>query len=468
MTVDKFIKRPKTTTKINQGRYEKYNLKENPFPSSPFVNRDSTDVKSNGKIYEPSIRKTEYDLICQNFLQVPQINDNHLRLGYILDTSYIGRGNGKSTFLLNLQREINLDYCLSISRGENRCFALTLIPEPGGKTKTFDNFINLLVNEIFRLNLIDDSLASLRLEAILKLDSGFNLEGFEDEDDIRKKMTSEDWFKLSKIDYREVDSQIRKNEFLQDLPQDFPLGSDSLFHEISITSQEDFRRYYNALTVKDRPDFVFNHLVNLFLAAGFNGAYIFVDDFERIPDFQSERQKRDFAVQARHFLFDGLSTNARVGFYVMIFVLHAGVPRLIQDAWLQSGLEQRAPITSKVGVPSNIIRFEKITDAHIYSLIQKYLSEYRIGDKKEDNSYFPFNQEALAKMGKLSEFNASRILKMAHELLENAIRDNKPEIDLMYLDSILKKGGLSDIEQKPGSGIHKDATIDLQKEIGSE
>ena len=57
---------------------------------------------------------------------------------------------------------------------------------------------------------------------------------------------------------------------------------------------------------------------------------------------------------------------------------------------------------------------------------------------------------------------------MAHELLENAIRDNKPEIDLMYLDSILKKGGLSDIEQKPGSGIHKDATIDLQKEIGSE
>lgn len=46
-------------------------------------------------------------------------------------------------------------------------------------------------------------------------------------------------------------------------------------------------------------------MVYLFLASGFNGAYIIVDDFERIPDFQSDRQKRDFALEIRrNFLME--------------------------------------------------------------------------------------------------------------------------------------------------------------------
>lgn len=425
------------------------------------MNPNSNDAKYNGKIYEPSIRREEDSLVRQNFLEVPQSDPNHLRLGYILDTSYIGRGNGKSAFLVNLQREINKDYCLTVSNGYNRCFALTLVPEPGGKTKTFDNFVELFVDGIFRSNIIDNSLASLRLEALLQLNPYFEVtKHFQDESQIRSALTSEKWFREAEINYRELSSQVIKNQFLQGLPSDFPIYSQGPLLS-QVTSQQDFVDYYkNLKRGKPRFEFVFSHLVNFLLAAGFNGAYVFIDDFERIPDFQSERQKRDFALELRSCQFDGLSTNARIGFYVMIFILHAGVPRLIENAWSQSGLEQRAPIALKTGVPKNVIRFEKITREDTYSLIQKYLNEYRV-TPQEDNVFFPFAQGALAKMAELSEFNASKILKLAYELLEKAVDQNVSEINVEY---ILGQSDLSDLEQKPMSGIHDAPTINLLDE----
>ncbi len=59
---------------------------------------------------------------------------------------------------------------------------------------------------------------------------------------------------------------------------------------------------------------MFSQMVRFFQAADFNGAYVLVDDFERIPDFQSARQKKDFALELRSVLFDGSYVNARVGF----------------------------------------------------------------------------------------------------------------------------------------------------------
>jgi hypothetical protein len=115
---------------------------------------------------------------------------------------------------------------------------------------------------------------------------------------------------------------------------------------VSLVSQADFKAHYEQLKRgAERLTFVFSHLVRLFQAADFNGAYLLVDDFERIPDFQSARQKRDFALELRSVLFDGLYLNARAGFFNFLLVLHAGVPRLISEAWQESGMETRSPIS---------------------------------------------------------------------------------------------------------------------------
>ena len=131
-----------------KAKYEILNLKENPFPNTPFVNKISPDDRYNGSIYEASIRQEELDLIIDNFIKVPQSSPNHLRLGYILDNSYVGRGNGKSAFTLNLIDKVNDDYCLDLSNNINKCFGLHISPLPSGKSKTFYDLVDLIFEEI--------------------------------------------------------------------------------------------------------------------------------------------------------------------------------------------------------------------------------------------------------------------------------------------------------------------------------
>src|SRR5215213_10255819 len=160
--MSRLLRKPAQTVAVERpGRFEKFNLTENPFPSEPVVNKDSQDRRINGDIFEAEIRRKEYDQIVANFLTQPQSNPNHLRLGYIIDTSYIGRGNGKSAFLVNLQQDINREYCLDISGEANKCFAVYVTPEPGGRTKTFLSLVDLLFEAILRSNVIENCLAIL-------------------------------------------------------------------------------------------------------------------------------------------------------------------------------------------------------------------------------------------------------------------------------------------------------------------
>jgi hypothetical protein len=62
---------------------------------------------------------------------------------------------------------INSNYCLDISDNINKCFCLYLSPEPGGRTKSFHNLVDLIANSIFASNIIKNSLSILRLEALI-------------------------------------------------------------------------------------------------------------------------------------------------------------------------------------------------------------------------------------------------------------------------------------------------------------
>jgi len=456
---EKFLRRADSKT-IPESRYEKYHLKENPFPSSPFIIPSSSDARSNGEIYEWAIRQDEYEALRKYFLSVPQSDANHLRLGYIADTSYLGRGNGKSAFVVNLQKRINEDFSYMESGGENKCFALTIVPEPSGRTKTFGNFIDLFAQHIFESTIIEDSLAILYLEAILESDSGFDMEShFDNEVDFRQKLTSPEWFVQQEIDLHQVTSHVTSNPHFLNLPPDFPINSTGLFHNLIL--KEDFIEYYkNLKRGQPKLEFIFSHLVSLFLGAGFNGAYIFVDDFERIPDFQSERQKRDFALELRTCLFDGMYTNARLGFYVFFLVLHAGVPRLVKQAWDQSGLGLRAPISFD-GEPRHIIQFKRITSEDAYSLIETYLQAYRT-QPTNGNKYFPFTEGAVGKIADMSEFNASKILNKAYEVLERVADENVLEISEDYI--IVAENASFPEERSKNVGLQDATPKNLMKE----
>lgn len=445
-----------------KGKYEKFNLKENPFPSAPVVNKGSTDARINGKIFEMEIRKNEYGLLESNFLKTPQNDPNHLRIGFIVDSSYVGRGNGKSAFLVNVFDKINEEFCLDISDGANKCFCSYITPEPGGRTKSFDQFILLFHDTLFERNIISTSLATLRLEALMQLYTEFDYSIFADDNDAISKLNDKDWYKSNGYDVSLLTKSVLDSGKLNGIDPDFPLfhGRNSFFPPF--ITQDQFKDHFMQLRRKeDTLSYIFNDLVIFFRAAGFNGAYVFVDDFERIPDFQSARQKKDFALELRTCLYDGLYENAKSGFYNFLFVLHAGVQRLISDAWGESGLENRAPISSSIS-SKHIIPFEKLTYTHAKLLLMRYLSEFRI-DQETVKSILPFTEDVVTKISELSEYNASKILQKSYMLLERASQEDEVLlIDESFL-ALCFDGELE--EQRPMESIADTGTIDLMKKV---
>jgi hypothetical protein len=202
----------------------------------------------------------------------------------------------------------------------------------------------------------------------------------------------------------------------------------------------------------------------MFLAAGFNGAYIFVDDFERVPDFQSGRQKRDFATELRSVLLDGPYANSRYGFFNMFLVLHAGVPALISEAWTSSGLDHRYPLSPKIE-SENVIRFERIERKHVHKLIKKYLLEYRLSEFIGD-PLAPFTMNALNAIAESSEYNAASILRICYELVEKAVELKIEQIDESFVTS--EMGGMEDLSSDEEPSLNDlDSTDLLQKAQGN-
>ncbi len=452
----------------NGNVYECYNLKENPFPLNPFLNQESTDKRYNGDIYEASVRDIEEMQVEESFLKVPQSNPSHIRVGYILDTSYVGRGNGKSSFAINLIKRINNSYCLDITNETNKCFGLYLTPDTSGRTRSFSNLLDIWAEAIFNAKVIDYALASLRVDAIVnimpdKLDES----ELENESALIESLNNLEWYNKKNIYYDDIHAYlVKNNDFYNKISSSNPLRKrySNTYSKVNfkIITSVNIQAYYQELKKdSEKIDFIFNDMVYLFLASGFNGAYIIVDDFERIPDFQSDRQKRDFALEIRRNFFDGTSANARIGFYNLLLMLHAGVPRLIEKAWSESGMEQRSSISPSSAVP-HIIYFNKLDKNRAILLIKKYLTEYRIN--KED-SIQPFTESAIAKIGEEKEYNAAQMLGLAYMLLENAAKNNIKTIDVAEVTHMLKK---SEIEVKTAENIIDENSSDLLNKANQE
>lgn len=438
--------------------YEIYNLKENPFPSNPFVNQENSDKRYNGDIFEASIREKEFQQIEDGFLKVAQNDPNHIRIGYIMDTSYVGRGNGKSSFAVNLLKKINKDYCLDITDNVNKCFGLYVKPETSGKTRSFVNVLDLIAESLFSSKIIDYALASIRLDAILEIGTKLDDEELNDEKLI-ENLNSISWFKSKGVNPEEMYKILLKNRNYQLISDTSPFRRRYWisFNEENnkVVTNDDIKAFYATLKKeKEKIDFIFNDLVHFFTASGFNGAYVIIDDFERIPDFQSDRQKRDFALELRTNFFDGSSTNARIGFFNLIIMLHAGVPRLIEKAWGDSGMDQRSAISSTTSA-SHIVLFNKLNKDHAVLLLKKYLSEFRI---ESEDSFDPFTELAIQLIGEENEYNAAKMLKLSYMLLENAAKENIKVIDDGFVRKMIQK---NELEVESAKSIIDEKSEDL-------
>ncbi|MFO0975389.1 MAG: hypothetical protein U0996_03275 [Planctomycetaceae bacterium] len=109
-------------------------------------------------------------------------------------------------------------YCLAESDNANKCFSLILNPLPGGKTKTFDAFVDLLMKAIHESDFIDALNWYLVME-VLAISQKFDaaIAEITNEAELKAAIYDLDWYKRHQIDPIWVREQLSANRFLSQI-----------------------------------------------------------------------------------------------------------------------------------------------------------------------------------------------------------------------------------------------------------
>src|SRR5690348_12895978 len=129
--MDKFTRRvsPETTSV-----YERYGLRENPFPATAAAQFGSPDDRQNGRIFDPSIRPTKVAQFRDRFLRV-SFGHPHILMGYLMSLGAVEstRGMGKTAMLLHFAEAINEGFGPPLTDDSQRVVALYVFPNQGTK-----------------------------------------------------------------------------------------------------------------------------------------------------------------------------------------------------------------------------------------------------------------------------------------------------------------------------------------------
>lgn len=437
--MNKFTRKAQTNPKEFKDLFERFNLKENPFPYNPFIEPESSDPKRNGSIFDQRIRNKEFGKFIANFVETPLTGD-HNRVGYLLESSFAGRGNGKSALLVNLQNSINQDYADSCSKGLNKAFAVYLKAKSGGLDTKFWQISENILMEICKRKVLEDCLITLRYEILIELNQIKLLGDLKTDQDFLQLLDNAELTKKG-VNFSDLHSELKRK--LIDTGINAELAA-SIAHKSNLASDavaKFVRDQGDAWKKRDLNKFLFDQLVRIFLYAGYNGCYVLLDEFEKIVDYQKPSERIEFAYDVRQNLLEGNYQGALKGFFILILTMHPGTQRLILEAWEKAGINARSPLPSEDTLESpHVIKFDDIRKQDTRSLIEIYLNYYRIDSSdKFKIGIYPFDDDAINIVAEVSKYNAAKILKFCNLAITELANSAKEKIDQAFISDLLNK-----------------------------
>ena len=145
-----------------QSPYRRFCLTDNPFPSSPTITPESSDPRVNGDIYCEDLR-LEAQARFERLLIPGKDGVTPRSLALLMDyATRRGRGIGKTAFLNHQRRRIMADLGYQLTGGAYVVMGALVIPEAGGRTRKFWQFIRLIAQALNSGNCIATAIWRLR------------------------------------------------------------------------------------------------------------------------------------------------------------------------------------------------------------------------------------------------------------------------------------------------------------------
>jgi hypothetical protein len=413
------FRKPTQALREEANLYERFGLRQNPFPTKPSVTVGGPDPRQNGSIYIEELRVDEQQRFEQ--LLIPKSERPQVRsIAFLMDyATRRGRGIGKTAFLYHQQKRIMSDLGNEMSGGTQVIFSTYVLPLPEGSYKKFWQFCKMLLEA---LTVDQNPIISLAI---------WRLRGF-------SKYISEEV--LSRVG--EVPEQtIGNNKWLQEQKVDVHFGlrqdirsqlvdlnlSDVLINALldhGHSPQEFRRHFFSALSDADwrkiGGKLVFDDLVKLFNLAKFTKGIFLIDEVEKIIQPQNTQERRSFTDSLRYYLVDGQCENARLTFYSFLFTIHPYVQEILTPHWEASGLDRFAALSRELASEYTVY-LEPLNQNSAVPLAKAYLDASSINGV-DDLRPFTVNalNEALIRTGRVP----GRFLTLLNSVIERAIQEN--------------------------------------------
>jgi len=375
--------------------YEKFGLKENPFPKGGAILKpESDDPRENGSIFSINAREKEILEFERKFIGTATSFDDRIRCGFLWAEGdrTTGRGMGKTALAVFMKHKINDGF-------GNKYF--------NGSKKFFCSYLSFNQQMVAKIGLFfQTALNSLIKDRIFE--------------ELSKVISSE-------ILIRKGVSGDFSNAVANNSVRDY-LEKEVLGHDLNQRHSARDWRADPALT-----DIFLNQTTKCLKAAGFAGGLLIVDDIENLTDKSTPKQIESFIKDFGLYFFRTGNEASNSNFYTVILTTHQQSAQKISQAWKVAGLAAAYPLDEK-GHASLLARKPDLEQS--IDIVIQYIKRYRDSSFTSQNEFFPFTKNALETVIKESDFHPRRFLSRLNRVVVEAVSQDVSEIDLDFIKTV--------------------------------
>lgn len=385
--------------------YEKYNLKDNPFPTTPILDPGSDDDRVNGKIYNPHIREAETLSFESKIRQRPP-------LIYIENLEF-ERGVGKSALLVQQWRQLQTKadvtsiYIRSTERLKPADFAARVIERWHHESHLWLVILQMLTLYVKENPHGEMTLAGLSLfkEKQPKLPqrpiplANFNVFN-------PKRLTGD----LAALAHAKAGSYLS-------------LDLAKLFFETYLTEPAKFLQSYRAVLQKQKTDNIalLAGVYRLLRLGGYQYHYLFFDQFEDVVHGLPGRELISVSTEMRRLI------EASMGQATITVTLHPGAA-LALSTHEGGNISSIAPRDSR-----HVVDVCRLTREGAHQLALTYLDHYRLPNAAQPDQLYPFTSEAVDAIHTASQGNIRACLQAFNYAIVCGMDSNCALIDQDFL-----------------------------------
>lgn len=376
--------------------YEKYGLKENPFPrGGAILKPESTDPRENGSIFSVNARAEEIREFEEKFIALRTSFDDRVRCGFLWAEGdrTTGRGMGKTALAIYMRHKIDKDkdYGKSYFGDKVKFFCSYVSFKEQLKSK-----VAFLYKETFR-SFIKDGLFSHISSCVSKDD----LIQFGVQEDFAEAVITN-----SVKDYLESLSRYKLEEMSTAWDQRFLVKLSDLF---------------------------LNQTVKCLKIAGFAGGILLIDDIENLTDKSTRAEIENFIKDFGIAFFRAGNEASNSNFFTIILTTHQQSAQKISQAWTVAGLSASFPIVPG-GYSSLLTRKPDMEQA--IDIVTQHLKYYRASSFTPPDEFFPFKKEAIETVIKECNYHPRRFLSRVNRIITEALSRDVKEITSEFVKTV--------------------------------